>query len=102
RVALPHHLPVSLPSELVQRRPDILATEAQLHAATAAVGVATANLYPHIDLSASTGLQSTVLGNLFEGSSSVYGIAGTLVEPLFDGGRLRAEKRAAVDELKAS
>ncbi|HET9389868.1 MAG TPA: efflux transporter outer membrane subunit [Steroidobacteraceae bacterium] len=102
KVALPHHLPVSLPSELVHRRPDILATEAQLHAATAAVGVATANLYPHIDLTASTGLQSTVLGHLFEGTSSVYGIAGSLVAPLFDGGRLRAEKRAAVDAMQAS
>ncbi|HEY3785293.1 MAG TPA: efflux transporter outer membrane subunit [Steroidobacteraceae bacterium] len=102
KLALPQHLPVSLPSELAHRRPDILATEAQLHAATAAVGVATANLYPHIDLTASTGLQSTVLGHLFDGSSSVYGIAGSLVAPLLDGGTLRAEKRAAVDALKAS
>lgn len=102
QLALPQHLPVSLPSELAHRRPDILATEAQLHAATAAVGVATANLYPHIDLTASTGLQSTVLSHLFDGSSSVYGIAGSLVAPLFDGGTLRAEKRAAVDALQAS
>lgn len=102
KVTLPARLPVSLPSELVHRRPDILATEAQLHAATAAVGIATVNLYPHIDLTASTGLQSTVLGHLFEGTSSVYGIAGSLVAPLFDGGTLRAEKRAAVDALNAS
>lgn len=102
KLALPQHLPVSVPSELAHRRPDILADEAQLHAASAAVGVATANLYPHIDLTASTGLQSTVLGHLFEGSSSVYGVAGSLMAPLFNGGTLRAEKRAALDALKAS
>jgi NodT family efflux transporter outer membrane factor (OMF) lipoprotein len=102
KVTLPHDLPVSLPSELVHRRPDILATEAQLHAATAAVGVADSNLYPQISLSASTGLQSTVLGHLFDGSGFAYGVAGSLVAPVFDGGKLRAEKRAAVDALRAS
>jgi NodT family efflux transporter outer membrane factor (OMF) lipoprotein len=102
QVTLPHDLPVSLPSELVHRRPDILATEAQLHAATAAVGVADSNLYPHISLTASTGLQSTILGHLFDGSGFAYGVAGSLVAPVFDGGTLRAEKRAAVDALRAS
>jgi NodT family efflux transporter outer membrane factor (OMF) lipoprotein len=102
QVTLPRNLPVSLPSELVHRRPDILATEAQLHAATAAVGVADSNLYPHISLSASAGLQSTVLGHLFDGSSFAYGVAGSLVAPVFDGGTLRAEKRAAIDAMQAS
>jgi NodT family efflux transporter outer membrane factor (OMF) lipoprotein len=102
QVTLPRNLPVSLPSELVHRRPDILAAEAQLHAATAAVGVADSKLYPQISLTASTGLQSTVLGHLFDGSSFAYGVAGSLVAPVFDGGTLRAQKRAAIDALQAS
>jgi NodT family efflux transporter outer membrane factor (OMF) lipoprotein len=102
QVTLPRNLPVSLPSELVHRRPDILASEAQLHAATAAVGVATSNLYPHIVLTGSVGLQSTTLGNWFEGGSTAYGAAGSLTAPLFEGGTLRAQRRAAVDAMQAS
>jgi NodT family efflux transporter outer membrane factor (OMF) lipoprotein len=102
KVTLPHDLPVSLPSELVHNRPDILASEAQLHAATAAVGVATSNLYPHIVLSGSLTLQSTILRRLFEGQNNAYNGIGALTAPLFDGGTLRAQKRAAVDALQAS
>jgi NodT family efflux transporter outer membrane factor (OMF) lipoprotein len=102
QVTLPRDLPVSLPSELVHQRPDILASEAQLHAATAAVGVATANLYPHIVLTGSVGLQSTTVSNLFEGGSTAYGLTGSLTAPLFEGGTLRAQKRASVDALRAS
>jgi NodT family efflux transporter outer membrane factor (OMF) lipoprotein len=102
QLTLPRNLPVSLPSELVHRRPDILASEAQLHAATAAVGVATSNLYPHIVLTGSLTLQSTVLGHLFEGANNAYSAAGSLTAPLFDGGTLRAQKRAAVDAMQAS
>jgi NodT family efflux transporter outer membrane factor (OMF) lipoprotein len=102
QVTLPRNLPVSLPSELVHRRPDILASEAQLHAATAAVGVATSNLYPHIVLTGSLTLQSTVLGHLFEGQNNAYSGLGSLTAPLFDGGTLRAQKRAAVDAMQAS
>jgi len=101
-VTLPGNLPVSLPSELAHRRPDILASEARLHAATAAVGVATSNLYPHIVLTGSIGLQSTALGSLLDGGSTAYGAAGSLTAPLFDGGTLRAQKRAAVAALQAS
>ncbi|VTU37257.1 efflux transporter outer membrane subunit [Variovorax sp. PBL-E5] len=102
RLTLPRSLPVSLPSELARRRPDILAAEAQLHAATAAVGVADANLYPHITLSASAGQQAVELSHLFDRAGSVWSLAGGLVAPLFDGGTLRAEQRAAVDALHAS
>lgn len=102
KVTLPHDLPVSLPSELVHNRPDILASEAQLHAATAAVGVATSNLYPHIVLSGSLSMQSTILRRLFEGQNNAYNGIGSLTAPLFDGGTLRAEKRAAVASMQAS
>ena len=102
KVTLPRNLPVSLPSELVHNRPDILASEARLHAATAAVGVATSNLYPHIVLTGSLTLQSTILGRLFEGQNNAYNGIGSLTAPLFDGGTLRAQKRAAVAAMQAS
>jgi NodT family efflux transporter outer membrane factor (OMF) lipoprotein len=102
QLTLPRDLPVSLPSELVHRRPDILASEAQLHAATAAVGVATSNLYPQIVLSGSLSVQSTVVGHLFEGQNKAYDALSALTAPLFDGGTLHARKRAAVDALQAS
>lgn len=101
-MTLPHDLPVSLPSELVHSRPDILASEAQLHAATAAVGVASSNLYPHIVLSGSLTMQSTILRRLFEGQNNAYSGVGSLTAPLLDGGTLRAEKRAAVEAMQAS
>lgn len=102
RLTLPRQLPVSLPSELAHRRPDILAAEAQLHAATAAVGVASANLYPQISLSASFSQQATSPGQLFHSANDAWSLTGGLVAPLFDGGTLRAERRAAVDAMQAS
>lgn len=102
QLTLPQQLPVSLPSELARRRPDILAAEAQLHAATAAAGIATSNLYPHIDLTATLGQQSITTGELFDSASNAWGIISGLVAPIFDGGTLRAEKRAAVDAMHAS
>jgi NodT family efflux transporter outer membrane factor (OMF) lipoprotein len=102
QVTLPAEIPLSMPSELAHRRPDILAAEAQLHAATAAVGVATANLYPHINLTANAALQAVVPGRLFDSGAGAFGLAASIVAPLFDGGTLRAQKRAAVDAMRAS
>jgi NodT family efflux transporter outer membrane factor (OMF) lipoprotein len=93
---------VSVPSRLAHRRPDILAAEAELHAATAAVGVAEADLYPRITLTGSLTQQSTDLGHLFDRASNAWSLAGGLVAPLLDGGTLRAERRAAVDAMHAS
>jgi NodT family efflux transporter outer membrane factor (OMF) lipoprotein len=98
---LPQQLPVELPSDFVHQRPDILAAEAQLHAATAEVGIATANLYPRITLNASFGQQSIEAANIFDKSSQAWGLTGNLVAPIFDGGRLRAERRAALAALSA-
>jgi NodT family efflux transporter outer membrane factor (OMF) lipoprotein len=98
---LPQQLPVDLPSDLVHQRPDILAAEAQLHATTAAVGVATANLYPRITLSASFGQQAVKPENLFDASSDAWTLISGLTAPIFDGGRLRAERRAALAALSA-
>jgi NodT family efflux transporter outer membrane factor (OMF) lipoprotein len=94
--SLPSEIPASVPCELAHRRPDILAAEAQLHAASAAIGVATANLYPNITLSGSLTQQALTPGQLFEGAASAWSIAANLTAPLYDGGRLRAERRAAL------
>jgi NodT family efflux transporter outer membrane factor (OMF) lipoprotein len=100
--ALPQHLPSTLPAELAHRRPDILAAEAQLHAATAAVGIAAANLYPQISLTATASLQATALHALFDSNSTAGGLTGSLAQPLFDHGTLRARERAADDAMRAS
>ncbi len=93
-MTLPRALPVSLPSSLVRQRPDIRASEELLHAASAQIGVATANLYPRINLSGSFGSIATDLGKLF--SSSAWGFGVNLLQPLFHGGALTAKRRAAI------
>jgi NodT family efflux transporter outer membrane factor (OMF) lipoprotein len=98
---LPPELPVSLPSELVHRRPDIQAAESQLHAASAAIGVATANLYPNFNLTATVTEQALTPGELFNSINTAYSLAANLTQPIFNGGRLNAEKRAAIDNYKA-
>lgn len=98
-LSLPIELPVSLPSALARERPDILAAEAQLHAATAAIGVATARLYPSITLSASWTQQSASMGTLFDGSSGLWSVAAELTAPVFHGGALEAQRRAAENAL---
>ena len=100
--ALPAQLPQTLPAELAHRRPDIQAAEARLHAATAAVGIAAANLYPQISLTASASMQSTVLHSLFDSNSSAAGLTGSFTQPLFNHGALRAKERAAREAMHAS
>ena len=101
-LTLPGTLPVSLPSELVHQRPDILAAEAQLHAASAQIGVATAQLYPSITLTGSVGGAALDPGHLFNPASLMWSVAAGLTEPVFDGGTREAERRAALAEFKAS
>jgi NodT family efflux transporter outer membrane factor (OMF) lipoprotein len=98
---LPDSLPLSLPSELVHRRPDILAAEAQLHADSAAIGVATAQLYPSITLSASLVQEASALARLLEAASRAWTVGGSLDAPLYRGGALGAARRAAVDAYDA-
>jgi len=102
QLTLPGDLPVSLPSELVHQRPDILAAEAQLHAASAAIGVATAQMYPSINLSASVGQQALTPDALFQGSSTFWSLASGLTAPIFQGGALTAQRQAAVDAYTGS
>lgn len=102
QITLPLEIPVSLPSELAHRRPDILAAEARLHAATSAVGIAESNLYPKIQLTGTVGPQAVTPGGLFDRSSIAWSLISGLTAPVFDGGTLRAQKRAAVDAMRAS
>jgi len=94
-LALPHDIPVSLPSTLTRQRPDVRAAEAQLHTATADVGIATANLFPQITLSGSLGSIALQTGDLFGGGTKAWSLGANLVAPLFHGGTLRAQQRAA-------
>jgi NodT family efflux transporter outer membrane factor (OMF) lipoprotein len=92
-------LPLTVPSELVHRRPDIGAAEAQLHAAGATVGIATANLYPNFTLTASLGGEGLLGGGP---SETAWNLLGGLTAPIFHGGALKAERRAAQDEYQAA
>src|SRR3984957_15018933 len=94
-LTLPADLPVSLPSKLVEQRPDIRAYAALLHSATAAVGVATANMLPQISLTGSYGRDGSDLSNTFSPAGIVWTIASSITQPIFEGGTLSARKRAA-------
>lgn len=95
-LTLPQELPVSLPSALVRQRPDIRANEALLHAASAQIGVATANQYPQITLTGSYGSASTSARNLFSAGTGLWSLGAGLLQPLFNAGALSAKRRAAV------
>jgi NodT family efflux transporter outer membrane factor (OMF) lipoprotein len=97
---LPEQLPVSVPAKLVRQRPDVQAAEAQLHQASAAVGIATANLLPQLNLTGSIGTESVKAGNLFGAGTANWSIGASLLQPLFHGGELRYKRRAAVADLE--
>jgi multidrug efflux system outer membrane protein len=87
----PQDLPVGLPSELLERRPDIQQAEATLIAANAQIGAARAQFFPNLSISASAGVGGDSLSSIFDTSGkTIYGI-GTLTQPLFEGGKLRGQ-----------
>jgi len=94
---LPRDVPVTLPSELVRQRPDILVAEAALHAANANIGVATAAMLPSLTLNAGFGVNSTSPGNLLASNSTVWNLGAGLTQPIFHGGALYYQRKAAVD-----
>ena len=96
-LALPADLPVSLPSELVRQRPDILSAEAQLHVASANIGVATAAQFPKFSLSATYGTAGSTMEKLLGAGNRFWSFGPSLVAPLFHGGTLEAERQAAID-----
>jgi len=93
---LPAQLPLSLPSELARQRPDIRAAETLLQQAGERVGVATANLYPQITLSANLGSLASQAGDLFGPGTAFYLLGASLAQPVFRGGELQARRRSAV------
>jgi NodT family efflux transporter outer membrane factor (OMF) lipoprotein len=95
-LTIPQDLPVSLPSKLVEQRPDVREYSALLHQATAQVGVATANMLPQITLTGSYGQEAATFSNLFSPGSNVWSLIGSLTQPIFKGGQLLHQRRAAV------
>lgn len=101
-LTLPATLPLTLPSVLVHHRPDILAAEAQLHARSAAIGVAVGQLYPSFTLSASLAPTALTPAALFGGSNLAWNLLAGITAPIFHGGALRAQKQGAIDAFHAS
>ncbi len=95
QLVLPADLPIGVPSELVERRPDVRAAEAQLHAATAQVGVAIANLLPQVTITGDLGSTATFFGDLFKPGTGFWSIGANVTQTLFQGGTLLHRKRAA-------
>ena len=96
----PPEVLVGLPAELLRRRPDVRRAERQLAAATARIGVATADLYPKLSLTGSLGLESVKLTDLFTPASRFWSLGPTLRWPIFDAGRIRAN--IAVQDVRTA
>jgi NodT family efflux transporter outer membrane factor (OMF) lipoprotein len=94
-LTLPTTLPLSLPSKLVEQRPDVQAAEASLHAASAEIGVALANELPQLTLTADVGLEAAEVGKLFQVGSGIWSIGASATGTIFDGGKLLHTRRAA-------
>jgi NodT family efflux transporter outer membrane factor (OMF) lipoprotein len=99
--SMPDSLPSSVPSSLVHQRPDIMAAEAQLHSASAAIGVAAAQQYPSITLSAAVTQQSTSPSSLFQSVNNLWNVGANLAQPIYAGGQLEAQRQAAVEAYQA-
>jgi NodT family efflux transporter outer membrane factor (OMF) lipoprotein len=92
---LPEELPLSLPSELVAQRPDVLQAEANLHAASAQIGIAIANRLPDIELTANVGSTALAIGQVFASGTGFWSLGAAATAPLFQGGALLSRERAA-------
>jgi NodT family efflux transporter outer membrane factor (OMF) lipoprotein len=96
---LPEELPLSLPSKLIEQRPDVRAAEAQVHAASAQVGVAVANRLPQFSITGDLGGNATKFSQMFWGSGTFWDVVGSVSQTIFDGGTLRHRQRAAEQGL---
>jgi NodT family efflux transporter outer membrane factor (OMF) lipoprotein len=95
QLLLPADLPLGVPSQLVERRPDVRAAEAQLHSATAQVGVAIADMLPQVTITGNIGSSATAIRDLFKSGTGFWSAGATLTQTLFQGGTLLHRKRAA-------
>lgn len=96
KIELPKDIPLSCPTLLVRQRPDILASEALLHSAMAQIGVATANLFPSLNLTGTYGYESLIFSSLGRTATKMWNYAASLTAPIFNGGSLMASQRAAI------
>jgi NodT family efflux transporter outer membrane factor (OMF) lipoprotein len=94
-LGLPQKLPVSLPSQLVEQRPDVRQAEENLHSASAQIGVAVANRLPNFALTADAGSMAVVLGKIFAGGTGFWDVGASVTQPIFDGRTLLHRERAA-------
>lgn len=99
-LVLPGTLPVSLPSDLIRQRPDILAAEATAHAASANIGVATAAMLPSVTLSGGLAASTTSLNNLVPANGHAWSVGAGATAPLFEGGTLWFKRKAAIDDYQ--
>jgi NodT family efflux transporter outer membrane factor (OMF) lipoprotein len=99
---LPTELPVTLPSDLVRQRPDILMAEEQLHSASAEIGAATAALFPSFNLNGTYGVNNTSIGDLFNGAGAFWSLGANVAAPLFQGGSLWFKRKAAIEAYHQS
>lgn len=99
---LPEALPVSLPSAIIVQRPDIAAAAAQLHQASANVGVADANMLPQISLTADIGHSALTAATLFTPQTLLWSLVGGVTQPIFEAGKLSAQRKAALAALQVS
>jgi len=101
KLVLPQ-VPADLPSSLLERRPDIRQSEQLMVAANARIGVAKAQFFPTISLTAILGTASSALGNLFKGASQTWSYGGTVTQPIFTGGNLISQLRVAESQQKTA
>ena len=98
----PLEVPAGLPSSLLERRPDILEAEQRLVAANAQIGVAKADYFPQISLTAAGGSQSSALARLFSGPAGFWAVGANALQPVFEGGRIRSRVRVAEARAEAA
>jgi NodT family efflux transporter outer membrane factor (OMF) lipoprotein len=94
---LPQDLPLSLPSTLVRQRPDVLQAEANMHMASAQIGIAAANRLPNIQLTADAGTMALAFGKIFSAGSQFWDFGGQITQTIFDAGQLKHKEAAAKD-----
>jgi NodT family efflux transporter outer membrane factor (OMF) lipoprotein len=99
---LPTEVPVSVPSQLIEQRPDVRAAEEQLHSASAEIGVATANLLPTFGINADAGFMNTALSHLLAPQNVFWDLAGNATQTIFDGGSLLHQLEGAKDTYQAA
>ena len=100
--ATPPEIPLGLPSELLERRPDVAAAERRVASANAQIGVAIAAYYPQVSLFAAGGFESAAIGTLIQGPSALWSVGGSAVQTVLDGGRRRAVTQQARDNHEAT